>query len=94
MTELISNNFKNVSISYILFKLHCKYYFYDFYENKVNLWSKFRLLNKLAQKKLMIIYLLIKSILCLRIIKKTYTKKLKGKNYISSEKFLFNNKYI
>lgn len=50
MLEFAYNNAKNVSTSYISFKLNYGLYLYIFFKKNINLYLRFCLVNKLAKK--------------------------------------------
>ncbi len=50
MAEFVYNNAKNTSISFIPFKLNCKYHFRGFFEDKTNSYSKSCFANKLVDE--------------------------------------------
>lgn len=58
MAEFAYNNMKNVSISYILFELNYDYHPYISYKKNIDLCSKFKLTDDLANnlRQFMIIY--------------------------------------
>ena len=46
----VYNNTKNASIKHIFFKYNCKYHFYVLFKKDTNLYSKFKLVDKLDNK--------------------------------------------
>ena len=50
MAKFTYNNIKNISLGYISSKLNFKYYFKVSFKNKINSYSKFYSINKLAHK--------------------------------------------
>lgn len=58
IAKFVYNNVKNISISYILFKLNYGYYFWKLYKKDVDFCSKSKIADKLLVKlkKLVIVY--------------------------------------
>ena len=50
IAKFANNNAKNISISYIPFKLNCEYYSYIFYKKDLDLQSKSKIAKKLFFK--------------------------------------------
>ena len=48
MAEFAYNNAKNANIGYTLFELNCGYYPQILYKDDSDLWSKFKLADKLS----------------------------------------------
>ena len=48
MVKFAYNNAKNVSTGHILFELNCNYYLWMLYEKKIDICSKFKLVDKLS----------------------------------------------
>ena len=50
MAEVIYNNAKNASTSYIFFKLNYNYHLYIFFKKNINFYFQFKIANKLLAK--------------------------------------------
>ena len=95
IVEFAYNNSKNASMDHTPFKLNCGYYFWISYEEKVNLRSQSKLVDKLSEKlrKLMIIYCK-KFHYAQKLQKRAHNKGVKPWRYVFSEKVWLNSKYI
>lgn len=93
ITKFTYNNFKNINISYIFFKINYKYYFQILYKKDINFNFKFKLANKLLVKLKKLIIICYKNFYYTQNFEKyIYNNKLKSN--IFNNKFLLNNNYI
>ena len=91
----IYSNIKNTSIGHTLFELNCGYHSRVLSEKDVDLDSKSRFHDKLAQKLRKQIEICCQNLLYTqKLQKKTHNQKLKSYSYALNEKICLNSKYI
>ena len=95
MARFEYNNAKNASLGYRPFKLNCGFYLRVFFENDVNLCSRSRLANILANelRELMNIYQY-NLLHAQKFLKRAHNKGVKPRSYALGEKVWLNSKYI
>ncbi len=95
MVEFTYNNAKNASTGHILFKLNCGYHPRVFFKEDVDLRSRSRYADKLAEELRELIEVCYQNLLYAQELqKRAYNKGVKSRSYVLSEKIWLNSKYI
>ena len=95
MVEFAYNNVKNASIGHILFELNCGYHPRVSFKEDVDLRSRSRSANKLAEKLRELMEVCCQNLLFAEELqKRTHNKGVKNQSYAFGEKVWLNSKYI